>query len=227
MHRVVNTIRQIARYEAEQHCYASLGVVISVYGSNGDKFYACTVQLRDCGVVLPKVPIATGVIGMVSLPREKDLVVVIFPDGDLHHAVVVGRLYSEDVEPPKHDAGELALLLPGDEDSSDSRMELRIKTPGDGTRALNLVLDGTVKIELDVDDSGFSLKAGDVELNLSQSSASDGQAELKIGDSSILIEQQSGNVTIEASGTLKLKGAQVEIDGDSSVKVSGTEVSLN
>jgi len=226
MHRVVNTISQIARHEAAQRCYANLGVVKSVHGSNGDKFYACTVELRDSGIVLPKVPIATGLIGTVALPREKDLVVIVFAGGDLHNPVVVGRLYSEDVDPPRHGPGEFAALLPGDETSSDKRIEFRVTTPGDGTRAITLVLDGTVKIELNIDDGGVHIVTGDVQLNLTQSSSSDGQAELKIGDSKILVEQ-SGDITIQASGTLTLKGAKVEVSADSTVKIAGSEVDIN
>jgi uncharacterized protein involved in type VI secretion and phage assembly len=226
MQRVVHTIRQIARHEAAQRCYANLGVVKSVHGSNGEKYYACTVELRDSGIVLPKVPIATGLIGTVALPREKDLVVVVFANGDLHNPVVVGRVYSEDVDPPQHGPGEYAALFPGDENSSERRVELRIKTPGDGTRSVNLVLDGSVKIELNIGDEGMRIAAGDVQLNMKQTSVSDGQAELKIGDSKIVVDQ-SGDVTIEASGTLTLKGAKVEISGDSSVKIAGTELDLN
>lgn len=226
MHRVVDAIRTIARHEDLQRCYACLGVVKSVHGSNGDHFYACTVELRDTGVVLPKVPIATGLIGAVALPREKDLVVVVFANGDLHNPVVVGRLYSEDVAPPENGPGEFAALFPGDEDSTDRRAELRIKTPGDGTRSIKLTLDGSVKVELSIDDGGVTLTSGEVELTLTQSSASDGQAQLKVGDSKITVKQ-AGDINIEASGTLTLKGAKVEISGDSTVKVSGTEVDLN
>lgn len=226
MHRLVNTISQIARHEAAQQCYASLGVVKSVYGTNGDKYYACSVELRDSGIVLPKVPIATGLIGTVALPREQDLVVIVFAGGDLHNPVVVGRLYSEDVDPPEHGPAEFAALLPGDETSAEKRLDFRIKTPGDGTRAISLVLDGTVKITADIDNEGVRISTGDVKFNLKQTSASDGQAELKIGDSKVLIEQ-NGNITIEAGGTLTLKGAKVEVSGDSSVKIAGTKVDIN
>ena len=84
MHRVVQTIRQVARHELDQRCNMSLGVVKSTHGTNGEQNYACTVQLRESGIVLPKVPIATNVIGSASLPRENDLVVVVFAGGDLH-----------------------------------------------------------------------------------------------------------------------------------------------
>ena len=113
--QAVNTIRRIARHEVEQRNAVALGVVQSLHGSNGEPSYACTVELRDSGIVLPKVPIATGLIGTAALPREKDLVVVVFAGGDLHAPVVMGRLYTEEVAPPDNGPGEFVLGLPGDE----------------------------------------------------------------------------------------------------------------
>jgi uncharacterized protein involved in type VI secretion and phage assembly len=184
------------------------------------------VELRDTKIVLPKVPIATGMIGTAALPREKDLVVVVFAGGDLHEPVVVGRLYSDDVDPPENAAGELVAVLPGDEASSDKRVELKVATPGDGTRDITLTLDGPVKVFLEITDDGVTIQTGDASIKLSQSSASDGQAEVKVGDSKITLTQ-TGDVTIEASGTLKLQGTKVEINGDASVKVAGTTIDLN
>jgi uncharacterized protein involved in type VI secretion and phage assembly len=225
-HRAVNAIRRIARHEVEQRVAMALGVVQSVHGTNGGPAYACTVELRDTGIVLPKVPIATGLIGTVALPREKDLVVVGFAGGDLHAPVVLGRLYSEQVAPPENKPGEFVLSLPGDETQPDKALALRIETPGDGTRSLKITLDGSVKVEVEVNDQGVSIQTPDASLKLSQTSASDGVAEMKVGDSKVTIEQ-SGNVTIEASGTLTLKGSKVEVSGDASVKIAGTTVDLN
>lgn len=226
MHRVVQTIRQVARHELDQRWSASLGVVKSVHGANGESNYACTVQLRESGLVLPKVPIATGLIGSAALPREKDLVVVVFAGGDLHAPVVIGRLYNEAVAPPKNDPGEFVAVLPGDEQASDKRLELRVKTPGDGTRSIDIVLDGSVKIELSVNNQGLRLQAQNTSLNLTQSSSSDGKAELKVGDNKVVIEQ-SGDITIEATGTLKLKAAKIELSGDTTVKIAGQTIDLN
>lgn len=226
MHRVVHTIRQVARHELDQRWGASLGVVKSVHGANGEKNYACTVELRESGLVLPKVPIATGLIGTAALPREKDLVVVAFMGGDLHAPVVLGRLYNEAVAPPQNAPGELVAVLPGDEPSSDKRLELRVSTPGDGTRSIDIVLDGSVKIELSVNDQGLRLQAQDTSLNLTQSSSSDGKAELKVGDNKVVIEQ-SGDITLEAAGTLKLKASKIELSGDTTVKIAGQTIDLN
>jgi phage baseplate assembly protein gpV len=163
---------------------------------------------------------------MASLPRENDLVVVLFPGGDLHAAVVVGRLYNEEVAPPQLVQGEFVTVLPGDEDSADKRLELRVKTPGDGTRTLTLTLDGTVKVQLGITDDGITLQAQDTQLTLQQTGSSDGKAELKVGDSTVTMEQ-GGDVKIVAKGTLSLKASKIELNGDTSVKVAGQTVELN
>jgi uncharacterized protein involved in type VI secretion and phage assembly len=226
MQRAVQTIRSIARHEVQQRWISALALVKSVQGTNGTKNYSCTVELRETGIVLPEVPIATSVIGAVSLPRENDLVLVMFPGGDVHGAVVIGRLYNEEVSPPKHGEGEFVTVLPGDEESEDKRLELRVKTPGDGTRNLTLTLAGSVKVELIVDDEGIQLKAQDTQLTLKQTGSSDGKAELKVGDCKVTMEQ-GGDVSIEATGTLTLKASKIDLSGDTSVKIAGQTVELN
>lgn len=226
MQRAVQTIRSIARHEVEQRWTSTLALVKSVQGANGNKKYSCTVELRETGIVLPEVPIATSVIGAVSLPRENDLVVVLFPGGDLHAAVVVGRLYSEEVSPPKNEAGEFVVVLPGDETAADKSLELRVKTPGDGSRELRLTLDGSIKVELALNNESIQLTTQDAQLTLTQTGSSDGKAELKAGDCKITMEQ-AGDVTIEAKGTLKLSASKIELSGDSSIKIAGQTVEVN
>lgn len=226
MQRLVQTIRRIARHEAAQHCYAGLAVVKTLHGANGESHYACTVELRETGLVLPRVPIATGLIGTAALPREKDLVIVIFAGGDLHAPVVVGRLYSEDVAPPKNAPGQFVAVLPGDETSEDKRLELTVNTPGDGSREILLKLAGSVEIGVTINDQGLEFRTKDTHLQLTQSSSSDGKVELTSGGSKVVLEQ-GGNLTIEASGTIKLKASKIEISGDTSVKVAGQTIDLN
>ena len=227
MQRVVQTIRQIARHEMEQRVAAGVGVVKSVHGANGQKEYACTVEMRDSGLVLARVPIAANVIGAVSLPRENDLVVILFVNQDLHAPVVVGRLYSEDVEPPKHGPGEMVLSLPGDETEAEKLLEVRIKTPGDGTREAVVTLKGSsVSVECRIADDSVEIKVQDVTLSLKQTGSSDGQLELKAGPATVTLKQ-GGDLSLETSGTLKLKAGKVEINADTTVQVNGTAINLN
>lgn len=226
MHQVIDTIRQIARHEVSQRPGLSLAVVKSVHGANGQKAYACTVELRDTGLVLPQTPIAANLIGSVALPREGDLVVVGFAEGDPHGPVVLGRLYSENVDPPQHGPGEVVTVLPGDETDSQKRLELRVQTPGDGSRSMRLTLDGSVKIELIVNDEGIHLQSQDVSLDLKQTGGGDGRATLKAGDATVTLEQK-GEMKIEAANKITLNANEIEIAGAASVKISGATVDLN
>ncbi|MDB6062019.1 MAG: hypothetical protein JWM78_2122 [Verrucomicrobiaceae bacterium] len=227
MQQIVQTIRQIARHEVEQHWHPCLAVVKTLHTTDdSNQLYACTVQLRETGLVLPKVPIATSVTGAAALPRENDLVIVLFLGGDAHAPVVIGRLYNEIVAPPNNKPGEWVTVLPGDETGIDKRVELRVNTPGDGSRDIQLKLGGDVEIAININDGGIELKAQDTTFKLTQSSSSDGKAELKVGDSSVIVEQ-GGDIKIEASGTLTLKANKIEISGDTSVKVAGQTIDLN
>jgi uncharacterized protein involved in type VI secretion and phage assembly len=226
VHRFVQNVRNIARHELARHANAALGVVQSVHGRNGDTFHACTVELRESGLVLPKVPLATGLLGLAALPEQGDLVVVLFLGGDLHAPVVLGRLYNEQVKPPVHGPGEVVVSLPANEEADDKRLQFTLKTPGDGTRALKLVLDGNVKVELEISDQEIRLQTQDAKLSLKQTSGSDGRAELDVAGSSIVVDQ-SGDVTVTAKGKLLLKGKEVEVSGDTTIKIAGQTIELN
>jgi len=226
VHRMVQTIRSIARDEDARLWHAALGVVTSVYGRDGDSAHSCTVELRETGIVLPRVPIAVGALGFAALPREGDLVLVAFTGGDVHAPFVIGRLYDENVTPPTHAPGELVFSLPGGQDASDQAVRLTVKTPGDGTRSAQLVLDGSVKVELEVSDDGIRLQTQDARLELTQSGSSDAKAELDVGSGRIVLEG-NGDVSVEAQGTLTLKATKVEISGDATVKIAGQTIDLN
>ena len=226
MQHVVDVIQQIARGEARTRPLMALGTVTSVRGSNGEKDHACTVALRDTGLVLPRVPIATGVIGAVALPSEGDLVAVLFAEGDYHDPIVIGRLYAADVDPPPHGPGEAVLSLPGGETADDKRIDIRVTTPGDGSRALTVTLDGSVAVEVEISDNRVRLTAQDATIEVQQTGGSDGTIRLEVGEAKAELKQ-NGDVSIETSGTLKLKANKVEISGDTDVKIAGTSVQLN
>jgi len=220
MHRMVSTVRQIARHEIAQQLAPVLGVVGSVFPDE----YSCTVTLRETGVVLPHVPIATGLTGAAGLPRQNDLVLVAFLGGDAHAPVVLGRLYNEQVKPPDNAPGRFVASLPGDADAS-SALVLDVKTPDDGSHTMTLTLNGgDVTVKLTIDDTGFVLDAPKASLKLT--GGDDALAELAVGDAKVSIAS-SGDVTITTSGTLKLKGNQVEIDADSGLKLGGQTIDVN
>lgn len=61
---------------------------------------------------------------------------------------------------------------------------------------------------------------------LSHASDSDGRVELLAGEASITLEQD-GDINLKTSGTLSLRGKEVAIEGDTSVKVNGQTVEIN
>jgi phage baseplate assembly protein gpV len=222
---IVGTMRGIARDEASSRWHPALGIVTSAHG--GTTEHACTVALRETGLVLPKVPIATGLLGTAALPAVGDLVLVVFAGGDLHAPVVVGRLYDDQVAPPDHQPGELIAFLPGGETDVEKALQVAIRTPGDGTRAIELTLTGSsVEVKALVSDDTIGISVQDTKLELKQTGSSDGKATLQVGDSSITIEQ-GGDVKIAAKGKLSLTASDVEINGDTTIKVAGQTIDLN
>src|SRR4051794_24204266 len=165
-----------------QHMGIATGVVKTVFGSDEGNDYACAIDIPEAGLAFPRVPIATPIVGAVSLPREGDLVVIAFPFHDLHNPVVIGRLYPRDTTPPSHAAGETVLSLPGGETDAEKYFELRVKTPGDGTRQATVQLNGpSVSVSCTIADEKIELKVQDVTVSLEQSGASDGKLTLAAG----------------------------------------------
>jgi len=219
-HTIVETVRGIARTEFDRRPNAGIGVVTSVHG--GTTAHACTVKLRESGVVLPKVPIAVGLLGTAALPAPDDLALVVFANGDLHAPVVVGFLYDDEIFPPDHDSSEAIAFLSGGETDPKNALQVALKTPAGGPRTLTVTLDGSAKVEVTVKDDSIVLAAGDATLELD----SGGKGTFKVGDSSVVLKKD-GNVTIEAGQKLTLKATTIEIDGDASVKIAGQTIDLN
>jgi uncharacterized protein involved in type VI secretion and phage assembly len=225
-HEMVQTIQRIARHEAAQVWAPALGVVTSQHVGDDKPDSACTVRLRESDIVLPRVPVATGLVGAVATPDVGDLVVVLFLGGDLHAPVIVGRLYHRDLYPPNHETGDLVAWLPQAKDAEDETLRVTVKTPDGGPRSMELKIGGDPEVVVTVDEERIELKTGETQLTLSQSSSSDGKAELKVAGSSVVVKQ-GGDVTITAEGKLELKGNEVSITGESKVKVSGQMIDLN
>ncbi len=179
MSDLIDTIRAIVRDELLGLKLGDLGVVTSVFPhAEGDTHnHECNVRLRESDLELRKIPIATPHIGMVSAPRVGDLVLVTYVGGDANRPIVIGRLYSDEANPPEHEEGEWVLAAPFDAETS-----LRI----DGEESLvaaagaNLV---TIK------------KDGDIEV------AGEGELTIKVSGN---VNVECGDATIDASGEVNL-----------------------
>src|SRR5438552_1540951 len=91
------TIQHIIQEELRQIRTAELAVVQEQHphASESDTDnYACSVRLRNSGIVLKQVPIATSRIGSVSIPSTGDLVLVQFIGGDINAPVITGSFYN-------------------------------------------------------------------------------------------------------------------------------------
>jgi phage baseplate assembly protein gpV len=219
-HTIVNTVRAVARDEVDRRPYIAIAEVTSIHG--GTDAHACSVKLRETGVVLPKVPIAVGVLGYAALPSPGDLAVVAFAGGDLHAPVAVGFLYDDKTSPPEHGEREAILSYPGGESDTTKVVQLALKAPDADTRSLVVTIDGSPKVEASILHDSIVLAAGDAKLTLDGG----GKGTFEVGDAKIELKKD-GNITIEAGQKLTLKATQIEITGDATVKVAGQTIDLN
>ncbi|NTU48337.1 MAG: hypothetical protein HGA84_04955 [Syntrophobacteraceae bacterium] len=209
-----DSIARIARHESGARPVAGVGKVVEVHdGTQQD--HAVTVEMRDTGLVLPRVPVAVGVMGYAAIPAVDDLVAVVFMEGDIHGPVVLGRLYHAEQPPPQHREGQIVLHVPRD----DPRIKLDIegKTP-----QITLTMGSDVKLEIVKD--GATVEVGKMKVVVT--GAGGGRVEISSGSSSMVLKQD-GDITLKTQGKLKLEGSEVEISGTGKVKVSGAQVEIN
>jgi uncharacterized protein involved in type VI secretion and phage assembly len=201
-----DTMRRIVREELSRIRTAELAVVTEQHPHAADSDtdnYACSVQLRDTGLVLKRVPVAVHRVGAASLPGVGDLVLVQFVGGDLDAPIILGSLYNDEDRPPVNGDGKAVLHLPlGAADSDAAHIELS----SNGTRTLKIAMGSTV-VTITDDDPSVNIDVGD---NAALTVGSNGAVTIK---SSGNIEIKSdGNINVEAGATLTLKGATVNIN---------------
>ena len=215
-----DAVARIARHEAQARSIAAIGEVTAAHDAGPGALppdHAVTVTLRDSGLSLPRVPIAVGVMGEASIPAVGELVVVLFLEGDIHAAVIVGRLYHSGLTPPTHKTGELILALPA---GSETPKLLREITGDPAT--YRLTLPGEVIFEM-VENTAL-IKAGEVQAEIS--AAGGGRIELAAGGTKITLKKD-GDLTIESMGNLAVEANDIEIKGKGNVKISGATVEVN
>jgi uncharacterized protein involved in type VI secretion and phage assembly len=204
---LLETIQQIVREELGRVRTAELAIVQEQHphASDSDKDnYACTVQLRDSGIVLKQVPVATQRIGGVSIPAVGELVLVQFVDGDVNAPIITGRLYNDEDRPPVSDDGQYITHLPlGAADGDAVHIELH---SGD-TRELVFKLGSGVEVNVRDDDPVVELKVDG------------GKATLQI--------DRDGAVTLESQGKVQIRGSEIAIEAQSQLDLKGATVNIN
>ena len=208
---VVSLIKAVIRDQLQGFRTAELGVVTQVYSheSGSDKNnYECDVRLRDSSLELKRVPVCTQRVGSVAICNQNDLVLIQFLHGDIHSAIITGRLYNDVDRPPEAKSKEFVYISPDEAES--------------GTRRFYLELPNDNKLLLD--DDKLVVEMGKTKLTINNSGDVVVKSEAKVtvqakGDTTI---KSDGNVDLSAGGDVKLSGTNVSIKAQSNATVEGT-----
>jgi hypothetical protein len=214
------SVTRIARHEVGRRAVAGVGEVMDVYPAAKGATppdHAVSVKMRDSGLILPRVPVAVGVMGFAAIPAPGDLVLIVFLEGDINAPVMVGRIYQPDLDPPEHETGQVVLKLP----AGKSEPKLDLVVQGDEP-SIKLLLPDKVTIEIVKDK--VLIEVGD--MSLSVDGAGGGRAEVAAGGSKITLKKD-GDISVSSAGNLTLEGKEVKISGTAKVSVKGAQVEIN
>jgi uncharacterized protein involved in type VI secretion and phage assembly len=225
---IVEVIRNIAQIEIKKIHTTELGIVTSVFphASDSDKDnYECNIRLKDKGVELRKVPVATQQIGFVNILHTGDLVLVSFIGGNINSPIIVGRLYNETDRPPTSEQEEIVYKPPYTKDTN--------------LRRLNIVLpEGTVNVEFH--DDMISVIVGKSSITATDT----GEIQIKsegiqqkisiIADGDVSIEAQNISIksrmetTIESGTGMAIKSdALANIESTGPMTLKGAIININ
>lgn len=221
MSTIVDTIQEIVRHELRSVRLAELGLVETVYphsaGGDGDN-YACDVRLKNSGLLLKRVPVATGHIGTVAIPNKDDLVLLAFDKGDVNQPIIIGRLYNDGDRPPLNNPNEVIFRLPLADDD-DKTVKGAVRNHQSNSPPREIVIEMPPKITVRITDGTVRAAAGKSEMKLDQPDGSGGTVTVLAGQTQITMNQD-GDVTVEAAGSMTLRaGGDVSIEGQN-VKIT-------
>lgn len=222
MPSLVETIQAIVRQELRAVRISELGVVEESYphtsASDADN-YGVDVRLKNSGLLLKRVPVATGHIGTAAIPNVGDLVLLAFDKGDVNQPLVIGRLYNDEDRPPLNDSDEVIFRLPLAE-SDDKSVLGAIRNHQGTSPPREAVLEMPPDITLRITDGTVRAVAGKTEMKLDQPGAGGGTVTVLAGRTKIVMNQD-GDLTVEAAGSMKLKATRdLTLEG-MNVKIKG------
>jgi phage baseplate assembly protein gpV len=209
MSTIINTLQEIIRQELRSVRVTELGVVEAVYphsASSDDDNYGCDVRLKNSGLLLKRVPVATSHIGTVAIPNVGDLVILAFDKGDINQPIVIGRLYHNEARSPLNNSDEVIFRLPlAEADEKTLKAAIRNIASNDSPR--EILVEMPPKITLHITDGMVRAIAGKTEMRLNQPGGSGGTVTVMAGRTKITMNQD-GDVTIDAAGAMTLKATR-------------------
>jgi phage baseplate assembly protein gpV len=233
---IIDTIQEIIRHEMRAMRIAELGLVEAVYphssASDNDN-YGCDVRLKNSGLLLKRVPIATGHIGTAAIPNKGDLVLLTFDKGDVNQPIIIGRLYNDRDRPPLNNPDEVIFRLPLSE-ADDKTVKAAIRNIQANKPPREILVEMPPKITVRITDGTVRATAGKTEMVMDQPNGSGGKVTVNAGRTKITMNQD-GDVTVEAAGAMTLKatrdltlqGQNVSIKGQIKTDIeAGTEATL-
>lgn len=207
-------VRRIVREELRALRTAELAIVQEIHphaDAGDDDNFACTVRLRDTGLVLTRVPVATGRLGIATIPDLGDLVLVQFVGGDVNAPIIVGSLYNDEDRPPQNAEGEVVLVLPTHA-AEDEGVQIRLRSADE--TSLVMTLGASLRIALRDDDPAIEIGVGD------------GSATVRIESDGTLTVASSRAINIEG-GDITLKGTTITAEADSEIALKSAIINLN
>jgi phage baseplate assembly protein gpV len=200
---LIGIVQAVVRDELAALRVAEIGVVTDVFphADEGDQDnYACSVRLRDTGLELDQVPVATQRIGLSHIPNVDDLVLVSFVGGTLEGAVITARLYNDVDRPPVASPRECVFESPDDAES--------------GLRRLSVTLPNSNTLLVDDDKVVLSMGETTITINNGGDVQIDSNAKVVINSTGNTEVTSQGDITLDATGSLSLKAqGDVSIEG--------------
>jgi phage baseplate assembly protein gpV len=201
----ITLIKAVTRDQLRAFKTTELGIVTAVYSHETAKDknnYECDVRLRNSGLELKRVPVCTQRVGSVAIPNVDDMVLVQFLHGDIHAAVITGRLYNDVDRPPEAKPHEFVYISP---DSAES-----------GTRRVYVVFPNGNKVLFD--DDKFILEMGKTKLSVNNN----GDVEVNSHDQNIRLTDQNGENALD----IKVQQGQINLQAQTKVVVEAPQIEL-
>jgi phage baseplate assembly protein gpV len=230
MSGMVEVIRKIVEAEIKKIHVAELGMVTSIFphASDSDKDnYECNVKLKNTGLELQKVPVATQHVGLAHIPKVDEMVLVTFLNGDINAPILIGRMYTAENRPPANDGEEIIYVPPYSENADLRRVHMELPSG-----IILSVTDDIINVEAGKTTLTIN-RDGDVELQSNAKINITASGDMSFSADTITMESKKDVVinagakaTLESKSPMSLKGAEVNMEAQGAMSMKGADVNM-